>query len=76
MVILGLSMVNGIRMDDWVGIRLINMLVVLQRMTEIKCSKITVANELTLVPTTPIRRLGCENKDIIIEEILRLFLCM
>jgi hypothetical protein len=60
-------------MDDWVGIRWINILVVSQRMTRIKHSKIAVANELTLVLTTPMGRLGRESKDIIIEEILRLY---
>jgi hypothetical protein len=42
-------------------------------MTRIKHSKIAVANELTLVLTTPMGRLGRESKDIIIEEILRLY---
>jgi hypothetical protein len=60
-------------MDDWVGIRWINILVVSQRMTRIKHSKIAVANELTLVLTTPMGRLGRESKDIIMEEILRLY---
>jgi hypothetical protein len=60
-------------MDDWVGIRWINILVVSQRMARIKHSKIAAANELTLVPTTPIGRLGRESNDIIIEEILRLY---
>jgi len=72
-VILGLAMVNGIRMDDWVEIRWINILVVSQRVTKIKWIKITTINELTLVPTTPIGRLGRESKDIIVEEILRLY---
>jgi hypothetical protein len=72
-VILGLAMVNGIQMDDWVEIRWINVLVVLQRMTKIKHIKITTINELTLVPTTPIGRLGRKSEDIIVEEILRLY---
>ena len=72
-VILGLAMVNGIQMDDWVEIRWINVLVVSQRMTRIKHIKITTINELTLVPTTPIGRLGRKSKDIIVEEILRLY---
>jgi hypothetical protein len=42
-------------------------------MTRIKHNKITTANELTMVPTTIMGWLGCENKDIIIEEILRLY---
>jgi hypothetical protein len=72
-VILGLAMVNGIQMDDWVEIRWINVLVVSQRMTRIKHIKITTINELTLVPTTPIGRLGRKSEDIIVEEILRLY---
>jgi len=44
-----------------------------QRMTGIKRNKITMANELTPIPTTPMGRLGRESKDIIIEEILRLY---
>jgi len=47
--------------------------VVLQRVTKIKWIKITTINELTLVPTTPMGRLGRESKDIIVEEILRLY---
>jgi len=39
----------------------------------IKRSKIIMANELTLILTTPMGRLGRESKDIIIEEILRLY---
>jgi hypothetical protein len=42
-------------------------------MTGIKRSKITVANEFTPILTTPMGRLGCKSKDIIIEEILRLY---
>jgi len=72
-VILGLPITNSIRMDDWIGIRWINVLTVSQRMTGIKRNKITMANELTPIPTTPMGRLGRESKDIIIEEILRLY---
>jgi hypothetical protein len=42
-------------------------------MARIKHSKIAATNELTPVPTTPMGRLGRESKDIIIEEILRLY---
>jgi hypothetical protein len=42
-------------------------------MMGIKRSKITVANELTPILTTPMRRLRRESKDIIIEEILKLY---
>jgi hypothetical protein len=42
-------------------------------MMGIKRSKITMANELTPILTTPMRRLGRESKDIIIEEILKLY---
>jgi hypothetical protein len=48
-------------MDDWIGIRWINILMVSQRMIEIKRGKITVENELTPVPTTPMGRLGRVN---------------
>jgi len=60
-------------MHDWVRIRWINVLVVSQRITRIKHSKIAATNELTMVPTTPMGRLGRESKDIIIKEILRLY---
>jgi hypothetical protein len=41
--------------------------------TIIKRIKITMTNEITLIPTIPIERLGCESKDIIVKEILRLY---
>jgi hypothetical protein len=53
-------------MDNWVGIRWINLLVVLQRITKEKQIKITVENELTSIPTTLMKRLGHENKGIIV----------
>jgi hypothetical protein len=40
-------------------------------MTRIKQNKITLANELTPVPTTPMQRLGPTSKDNIVEEIIR-----
>ena len=45
-------------------------------MTRIKRNKITLANELTLVPTTPTQRLGLMSKDNIVEEIIRVVLCI
>jgi len=60
-------------MEDWVRIRWINVLVVSQMTTIIKRIKITMTNEITLIPTIPIERLGSESKDIIVKEILRLY---
>jgi hypothetical protein len=40
-------------------------------MTGIKRNKITSVNELTSVPTTPIKRLGHVSKDNIVDEIIR-----
>ena len=44
-------------------------------MTRIKRNKITLANELTPVPTTPMQRLRLMSKDNIVEEIIRVVLC-
>jgi len=40
-------------------------------MTWIKQNKITSVNELTSVPTTPMKRLGHVSKDNIVDEIIR-----